>query len=91
MDKVIQFLLENGFVEDGQTKLALHGVETAKEQGRIAVIGGRARFRNLDWFATVGKRTTCIYKKVNGEIIEMENFNSRDLNKITEFVISKIQ
>ncbi|AYB41711.1 hypothetical protein D5F52_26520 (plasmid) [Brevibacillus laterosporus] len=55
MEKVIENLLENGFVPDGHTDVTV-------ERNR-SVIGGRIRYKRGLIFVTVGKEQPAFIKK----------------------------
>lgn len=64
MEKVLELLLQNGWVEDGTTRLqSFRTASLAYGGGSIVTLGGRIRLKNGDWSVTVGKRTTCFYRK----------------------------
>lgn len=83
-----QWLLQNGFHHDGATKIVAHGVRTYDNmKPSIAFTGGRKRYRNGNVFVTVGKRTTCVYRKESGVITTSENFNSNDFDTIKKYIL----
>ena len=64
MEEVIKFLLENGWEEDGTTRLQSYRLSSfAFGGGPIVTLGGRIRLKKGNTKVTVGKRTTCFFKK----------------------------
>ncbi|QDX90982.1 hypothetical protein EEL30_00480 (plasmid) [Brevibacillus laterosporus] len=78
MEKVIESLLENGFIPDDHTAVRV-------ERGR-SVIGGRLRYKRGSIFVTVGKRTTCVYKKEGKQILWVKNFETKDATSIMRYI-----
>lgn len=74
MAAVIELLLQSGFVPDGETRTELVRIPTKRSPafggsgGELAKLGGRQRFakEGTNIKATIGMRTTCIYR-VEGE------------------------
>lgn len=70
MSEVIDLLLKSGFVPDGTTETQIVRIPTkrsplyGKSGGELATMGGRQRFMKPQTKikATVGKRTTAIYR-----------------------------
>lgn len=79
---IVDWLLDNGFKPDGCTDVTVY---------RGTFLGGRTRFNNGDCYVTVGKRTTCVYRKENGKIVEGENFNTKDSQQIQERIEKMIK
>ena len=64
MEEVIKFLLENGWEEDGTTRLQSFRTHSlAFGGGPVVTLGGRIRLKKGDNKVTVGKRTTCFFRK----------------------------
>ena len=64
MKEVLELLLQNGWVEDGTTRLqSFRTASPAYGGGSVVTLGGRIRLKREDWSVTVGKRTTCFYRK----------------------------
>ncbi len=64
MEEVIKLLLENGWEEDGTTMAQSFRTHSfAFGGGPIARVGGRIRLKKGDNKVTVGKRTTCFFRK----------------------------
>ena len=90
LELVIDELVSNGWVEAGTTKQEAVRIPTTrcpvlnggKSGGELATFGGRQRFRlpATDWFATVGPRTTCFYKKD-----QMVNYPTKFIAQISGF------
>ena len=72
---ILEWLLENGFVPDGHTDVTVI---------RGSIQGGRTRLKKDSCFVTVGPRTTCVYRKESGRIIEGQNFDTKDFEAIIE-------
>lgn len=74
MADTIQILLAAGFTPDGQTKVEQVRIPTkdcpvfGQSGGELATLGGRQRFAKAgtDIKATVGLRTTALYRSAGG-------------------------
>lgn len=64
MKAVIDLLLKEGWVENGTTQIfSYRTASRAYGGGSLVTLGGRIRLQKGDWKVTVGKRTTCFYRK----------------------------
>lgn len=83
-------LTEFGFVPDGATEQQQVRIPTVKNPvfggvgGERRTFGGRTRFAKGDLRATVGKITTCIYRKVPGQrdVVFLANVPTKDAEAI---------
>ena len=82
MDEIVALLLSSGFTEAGETRTEQVRIPTTrlplygKCGGERVAFGGRRRFQRGDQRATVGKRTVCFYRMVDGKPV----INSNDMN-----------
>ena len=64
MKEVVALLLEDGWTENGVTQQTSFRLSSfAYGGGPVVNLGGRLRLQKGDWKVTVGKRTTCFYRK----------------------------
>lgn len=97
---VILLLKENGFVDDGFSSGEIVKSWNNNE-GHAMLMNFPARVRlkleNTDWKATIGVKTTCIYKIENkpslinhhiikNQVTESTSFDTKDIEKIKVFI-----
>ena len=64
MKDVIELLLKEGWSEKGATQSqSYRSASLAYGGGSLVKLGGRIRLARGQWRVTVGKRTTCFYRK----------------------------
>lgn len=64
MEAVIDLLSKDGWSEDGATENTSFRLSSlAYGGGPVVKLGGRVRLKKNGWKVTVGKRTTCFYRK----------------------------
>lgn len=91
LSKVINLLSEKGFCASGKTRaesVKFVTVNSYPFAGKVATFGGRERFElpETDWKVTVGKRTVYFYQSGKGAAAGGQQFQTRDLEEITNFV-----
>ncbi|WP_298151050.1 hypothetical protein [Flavobacterium sp.] len=88
MADAIQILIAAGFAPDGQTKQEHVRIPTANSPvfggsgGELATFGGRQRFAKTgtDIKATVGLRTTALYRSTGGGLSGVQGIASMNTN-----------
>jgi hypothetical protein len=94
MEAVLELLETRGWAPAGETPARLVRIPTSRSPiggrggkmgGEPARLGGRTRYHlpGTDWYATVGARTTFIYRRAGREVVEGQSFRTRDLHLIT--------
>ena len=91
MLKVIEVVLEAGYLADGETKTeTVRYISEASYPfaGKEVSLGGRQRFHlpETDKYVTVGKLITYFYIKKNDEITMQVNYKTKELDKIKDFL-----
>jgi hypothetical protein len=92
MMEVIATLTEAGFVPDGETRKETVRIPTTKAPvyggigGELTTMGGRQRFHlpETNIKATVGPRTTAIYRVVERKSQFIGTFDTKDLTLIQQ-------
>ncbi len=95
MAAVIDALLQAGFLPDGETRTEVVRVPTTSSPlfglsgGELAKFGGRQRFAlgTSGIKATVGKRTTAVYRMVGAGLAGVQgiaSFDTGDLEKLRQ-------
>lgn len=92
MCAAIQALLDGGFLPDGQTTQTTARISTRQSPvygasgGEIATFGGRQRFAKQGTVikATVGKRTTAIYRHEGQKIKAIATVSTADTGAIRD-------
>jgi len=90
MEAVVTLLTEAGFEADGTTRRESVRVATRASPvygcsgGEVATFGGRARYakRGGDLRATVGKRTTCIYRVADAVVVSSKTLDTKDIEGV---------
>jgi len=64
MEAVLKLLRERGWAEDGATQsVSYKTASAAYGGGSVVQLDGRTRLQKGQWKVTVGKRTTCFYRR----------------------------
>lgn len=83
--------LTSGFEEDGSTKME-HVKFITKDSypfaGALATFGGRLRLKSTksNWKVTIGKRTTCFYQVENRQGFNFNNFPTKNVDLVSQFL-----
>ncbi len=93
-EQVVALLLAAGFIADGETPRETFRGESPTSRiyggigGRLVTTGGRARYAlpGTNVKATVGPRSTAVYRVINGAATAFECFRTKDVEAIRTYV-----